>query len=196
MEFISTYAMFLAKVATVAVAVMAVMLLGAALAARNTQRGHKGRLVVTKLNERFEHLADTLRDQMMNAKAAKLYYKKRKKADRTEAKQLAKHESKQASAPAVKKRVYVLDFDGDIKASATSGLRQCITAILALAEPTDEVVVRLESAGGMVHSYGLAASQLFGFVGRFRGAAHALQRRAFHRAARRRYAQSVRVCKH
>ena len=50
----------------------------------------------------------------------------------------------------------MLDFDGDIKASAVEHLRHEITALLSLATPQDEVVVRLESGGGMVHSYGLA----------------------------------------
>src|SRR5690606_1943555 len=59
-----------------------------------------------------------------------------------------------------RKRVYVLDFHGDVKASATDELRESITAVLSLAEATDEVVVRLESPGGLVHGYGLAASQL------------------------------------
>ncbi|MEM7292965.1 MAG: protease SohB, partial [Pseudomonadota bacterium] len=57
-------------------------------------------------------------------------------------------------------RIFVLDFDGDIKASAVSCLRREITAILSLAGEQDELVVRLESGGGMVHAYGLAASQL------------------------------------
>ena len=35
-----------------------------------------------------------------------------------------------------------------------------MTAILTVATPQDEVVVKLESGGGMVHTYGLAASQL------------------------------------
>ncbi|MEO9699778.1 protease SohB, partial [Marinobacter alexandrii] len=58
-------------------------------------------------------------------------------------------------------RVFVLDFDGDIKASDTDPLRRSITAVLSVADPErDEVVVRLESGGGLVHSYGLAAAQL------------------------------------
>ena len=52
------------------------------------------------------------------------------------------------------------DFHGDIKASATEELREVVTAILSVASDDDEVVVRLESQGGMVHSYGLASSQL------------------------------------
>ncbi len=59
-----------------------------------------------------------------------------------------------------KPRVFVLDFDGDIKASEVSSLRREITAVLSLAQAHDEVVVRLESGGGMVHTYGLASSQL------------------------------------
>src|SRR5690554_1238457 len=58
-------------------------------------------------------------------------------------------------------RIYVLDFDGDIKASDTDPLRRAISAVLSVANPeTDEVVIRLESGGGLVHAYGLAAAQL------------------------------------
>lgn len=53
-----------------------------------------------------------------------------------------------------------MDFDGDIKASATENLRNEITALLSMATKNDEVLLRLESGGGMVNSYGLAASQL------------------------------------
>ena len=57
-------------------------------------------------------------------------------------------------------RVYVLNFHGDIKASALENLRHEVSAVLEIARPSDEVLVRLESGGGMVHAYGLAASQL------------------------------------
>ncbi|WP_160153891.1 protease SohB [Microbulbifer sp. ALW1] len=60
----------------------------------------------------------------------------------------------------LRKRLFVVHFDGDIKASALSNLREEITAILQVAETRDEVVVCLESPGGMVANYGLAASQL------------------------------------
>ncbi|MCQ3830557.1 protease SohB [Microbulbifer elongatus] len=61
---------------------------------------------------------------------------------------------------AKRKRLFVVHFDGDIKASALSNLREEITAILQIAGKKDEVVVCLESPGGMVANYGLAASQL------------------------------------
>ena len=64
------------------------------------------------------------------------------------------------SADESRARLFVIDFDGDIRASATDAFAKEITAILQIAEPEDEVVVRLESPGGVVHGYGLAASQL------------------------------------
>ncbi len=58
-------------------------------------------------------------------------------------------------------KIYVLDFKGDTAASAVEQLREEITLILATAKAgRDRVVVRLESPGGMVHGYGLAAAQL------------------------------------
>jgi serine protease SohB len=59
-----------------------------------------------------------------------------------------------------RKRVFVLDFNGDIRASEVDLLREEISAVLSFAGESDEVVLRLDSAGGMVHTYGLAASQL------------------------------------
>ena len=58
-------------------------------------------------------------------------------------------------------KVYVLDFKGDMQASAVENIREEITLILATAKAgRDRVILRLESPGGMVHGYGLAASQL------------------------------------
>ncbi len=57
-------------------------------------------------------------------------------------------------------RVFVLDFKGDLQASGVKHLRTEITAVLTMATDADEVLVRLESPGGAVHGYGLAASQL------------------------------------
>jgi serine protease SohB len=62
-----------------------------------------------------------------------------------------------------RRRVYVLSFDGDMEASGLESLRQEITAVLTMAKPQDEVMLRLESPGGMVHAYGLASSQLLRF---------------------------------
>ena len=67
---------------------------------------------------------------------------------------------KELKGGAQKKRVYVVNFHGDIRASAVASLREEITAILTVATENDEVFLRLESGGGVVHGYGLGASQL------------------------------------
>ncbi|MDH5818781.1 protease SohB [Acinetobacter pseudolwoffii] len=76
--------------------------------------------------------------------------------------QLSQQLSKEARArKKINQKIYVLDFKGDMAASAVEGLREEITLILATAKAgRDRVVVRLESPGGMVHGYGLAAAQL------------------------------------
>ena len=80
-----------------------------------------------------------------------------KKAERKAAKAAAKAGNSPKSG---KPRVFVLDFDGDMQASQVEQLREEISAILPVASETDEVLLRLESGGGVVHGYGLAASQL------------------------------------
>src|SRR5699024_10464892 len=101
-----------------------------------------------------EHMADTLYAELLNKHERKAR-KKRRKADnkkKTKAEKLGKSD--------VKGRLFVLNFNGDIRASGVNQLRDEITAILQVAESRDEVMLRLESPGGMVHGYGLAASQL------------------------------------
>ena len=100
-------------------------------------------LEVKPLNRRFQALGDAIRHSVLEKADLKTLSKERKKAP----------EKKDA-------RVYVLDFDGDIMATATTHLREEVSALLAVARPQDEVVVRLESPGGGVPHYGLAAAQL------------------------------------
>ena len=56
--------------------------------------------------------------------------------------------------------VYVLTFIGSIMASEVEQLREQISFLLQVAQPADEIVVRLTSPGGAVSQYGLASSQL------------------------------------
>ncbi|HJL62536.1 MAG TPA: protease SohB, partial [Pseudomonadales bacterium] len=87
-----------------------------------------------------------------------------KKRHKEEAK-VQKQEAKSGDGER-KPRVYVVDFEGDVQASGVSQLREEVTAILSVAEDKDEVIVRLESPGGIVHGYGLGASQLSRIVGK------------------------------
>ncbi len=145
-EFFADYGLFVAKLATVAVIVLVV----AGFVIASTKRGvHHDELDVENLNKRFENLGDAVR----RAVHGKAQLKKDSKERRKDEKQLAKKGSQ-------RQRVFVLDFKGDIRASATASLREEVSAVLAVATKDDKVLVRLENAGGTVHEHGLAASQL------------------------------------
>ncbi|MDD0976995.1 protease SohB [Pseudomonas fontis] len=148
MEFLAEYASFLAKTATLVIALLVVLSAIAGLRGKGRRKAG-GQLQVTRLNEFYKELRERLESSLLDKAQLKALRKQQGKAE----KQLKKN-------PEEKPRVFVLDFDGDIKASATDSLRHEITALLTLATPRDEVVLRLESGGGMVHSYGLASSQL------------------------------------
>ena len=151
MEFFTEYASFLAKTVTLVVAILVVLASFAALRSKG-RRKSAGQLQVSKLNDFYKGLRERLEQTLLDKDQLKALRKGQAKSEKSEKKQKNKPESKS--------RVFVLDFDGDIKASATESLRHEITALLTLATPKDEVVLRLESGGGMVHSYGLASSQL------------------------------------
>ncbi len=145
-EFLADYGIFLAKLTTVAVIVLVVVGFIVASAKRGA---HQDGLDVENLNKRFQNLGDAVR----RAVHGKEQYKKASKGRRKDAKKLAKKGSQ-------RQRVFVLDFKGDIRASATASLREEVSAVLAVATKEDKVLVRLENAGGTVHEHGLAASQL------------------------------------
>jgi len=147
MEFFSNYLEFLAKVGTLVIAIMIV--LGAITSMRRRGRQLPGQLRVRKLNDFFLNLQQRLELSILDKKQAKKFIKDKAKTIKLE-------KQNKSSQP----RVFVLDFDGDIRASATSSLRHEITALLGVATTNDEVLLRLESGGGLVSSYGLAASQL------------------------------------
>jgi serine protease SohB len=150
MQFLANYGLFLAKIVTALAAVL--ILTGGMLAIlRKGKGGAKERLEIKKLNDKYAELADTLNAEILS-KAA---YKKLSRAEKKQQKKNAGLESAQT-----KKRIFVLNFHGDMRAQAVHGLREEITAILRVARAGDEVVVCLESGGGMVSPYGLAASQL------------------------------------
>jgi serine protease SohB len=86
------------------------------------------------------------------------------KAAKAEVKALAKVRKAQAKARTEpvpsRPRVFVLSFTGDIRATQVGGLREEVTAIVTVARPGDEVLVRLSNPGGTVNDQGLAAAQL------------------------------------
>ncbi|WP_405236511.1 protease SohB [Lentisalinibacter orientalis] len=149
-DFFANYGLFLAKTITFVAAVLVIIAAGAA-ASRKVSGGEG--LKVENLNERYRKLAGTLKRSVVNRKAAKALAKAEKAAAKKAAKSAAKSDE---SRP----RTFVVDFKGDIKATGVAALREEVSAVLAVAGEGDEVLLRLENAGGMVHEHGLAASQL------------------------------------
>lgn len=158
MEFLTEYGVFLAKAVTVVVAIL-LIISGIASAAMKGKGQESGHIEIQNLNKKLKNVKHQMLENVLNDHELKEYDKSLKKEVKSKEKEqkerVKQHETSQ------RKRVYVLDFDGDIKASDNEQLRESITAVLSLAKPgVDEVVVRLESGGGMVHSYGLAAAQM------------------------------------
>lgn len=154
LEFLTDYAGFLLRL--ISVALIIVVVLG--IVASGKRKSQPGSLSVTKLNESYDDMKAELDRQLLDKKVLKEREKEKKKKEKLD-KKTQKKAPKESEKDA-KKRLYVLDFDGDIKASAVEAMREEITAVLSVAKLQDEVVVRLESGGGVVHGYGLAASQL------------------------------------
>ena len=157
MELLSQYGLFLAKIATVVIAIAVVAVLIVNLTQRKRQRGE---LRITRLSEQYKEMQEEMSLALLDSHQQKLWHKAQKKKHKQDAK-AAKAKAKlnvpeETSTP----RVYVLDFKGSMDAHEVSSLREEVTAVLAVAKPQDQVVVRLESPGGVVHGYGLAASQL------------------------------------
>ncbi len=148
MEFLSTYSLFLLKLLSVVGAILVILLVFFALILRAKEKP-KERLEITKLNEKYEEYHHALSHAVKHKHEFKEFLKLQKKETKK------KIQSKEKN-----KRIFVLNFCGDIRASAVHALREEITAALTIAEKSDEIFVRLDSGGGLVNAYGLAASQL------------------------------------
>ncbi len=136
------YLLFLLKTVTVVAAMVAVVG-GVATIASRARGGGRERLEVKSLNDTYERLGKALESVVAPERQRRRWWRRAKKEPRPD-----------------RRRVYVLDFQGDVRASSVGSLRQAITAVLLKARDGDEVVMRLESLGGLVAAYGLAAAQV------------------------------------
>jgi len=145
-EFFAEYGLFLLKAITIVAAIVVVMISAAAAGRRASH--HEG-LEIESLNKKYQLLASALKQAVMK----KADWKAEAKAEKARDKADAKSEEKRS-------RAFVIDFKGDLKASAVPSLREEVSAVLEVATPDDQIIVRLENYGGVVHEHGLAASQL------------------------------------
>ena len=156
-ELVAQYGLFLAKIATIVVAIAVIVAIIVNLTQRKKQRGE---LRVTNLSEQYKEMKEELAVSLLDAPQQKLWHKAQKKKLKQEAKASKARAKLGTPEPDAKPRVWVIDFKGSMDAHEVSSLREEITAVLAVARAEDQVVLRLESPGGVVHGYGLASSQL------------------------------------
>lgn len=142
------YLFFLAKLITIVAAIL-ILVFGVAVISSKGKSRSKEKLEIKKINDRFDEMERQLRQKILHKHLFKVFLKKQK--------QNAKEDQAQSTA---RKRIFVLNFQGDVRATAVKHLREEITALLTVANSEDKVVLCLESPGGIVPGYGLAASQL------------------------------------
>ncbi|MFT6776610.1 MAG: serine protease SohB [Paraglaciecola sp.] len=154
MEFLYEYGLFIAKALTIVVAIL--LALGGIIGLVSKQKPGKGHLEISSLSDKLESITDFARSELLNKDELKQFHKEQKKTLKAKKKD---QKNKNSDEPK-KGQLFVIDFTGSMDAHEVDYLREEITAILCVAKPADEVLVRLESGGGVVHGYGLAASQL------------------------------------
>ena len=158
MEFLYEYGLFVAKAVTLVIAFIVVVSTIVGLASK--QKHGKGQLEIVSISEQLKDITNYAKQVLLDKNALKKLAKEQKKE--AKAKNKAKNKAKitEQGEESEKSRLYVIDFKGSMDANEVEHLREEITAILCVANKEDEVLVRLESGGGVVHGYGLAASQL------------------------------------
>ncbi len=144
MQFIAEYGLFLTKVMTVVAAIL-IVVAGIIALSQKGKGGDKKKISIKHLNKKLNDLRQHLQQEILS---------------KAELKKVLKAEKKEKKKAKNMPRLFVIRFHGDIRATAANSLREEITAILSIATKDDEVLVVLESGGGVVHGYGLCASQL------------------------------------
>jgi len=134
MDVVADYGLFLAKTATLLVALAIALGLVAAAIARGRSGTRREYLELTRLNDHFREMSRRIEDD--RTRTARL----KRRALRGQRRQQRAERRREGRLP----RLFVLDFHGDMRASATDSLRQEVSAIIASAHDSDEVLLRLE----------------------------------------------------
>ncbi|MCE8031764.1 MAG: protease SohB [Halomonas sp.] len=150
-EWLMDMGRFVVQMSILTLLVMVVVLV---IAKVRNEAGERVRLRVEELNGRLEYR----RRRLALAASEPSARKRLAKAFRRDDKSRSRAGRKQENEP--RGTVWVLDFHGDLKAAGVGRLAEEISAVTAAAAEGDEVVIRLESAGGLVHAYGLGAAQV------------------------------------
>ncbi len=157
-EILLNYGIFLLELLTIfgIIAVVVMLILEA------KKQPEDGAISITNFSKKYQEQQTSLNHFFLSEEELKQQEKAEKEAEKAKVKAEKKRlkEGKEKPKEEQKARLFVLDFNGDVHANAVNALRKEITALLSIAKPNDEVLLKLESPGGVVHGYGLAASQL------------------------------------
>ena len=146
MALLGNYLLFMAKCATL-LGLLFIFIAAIIATASKAKTKKKIKISARSLNEHYQGLKQVIFELTQDKKS----HKAQKKEQKTLEKKHAKHN---------KPRLFIINFKGDVQAHAASALNEQINTILLSHQPDDEVLLRLESPGGVVPGYGLAAAQL------------------------------------
>ncbi|MEG9531448.1 protease SohB [Mannheimia indoligenes] len=156
-EVLLNYGIFLLELLTVfgIVAVVVMLIL------ESKKQTENGTVSITNLTKKYKEQQKSLAGFFLSEAELKHQEKQEKKAEKEKAKFEKKRLKEGGTSGEAPSRLFVLNFNGDMMAHEVNSLRREIDAVISLADPEkDEVLLKLESPGGVVHGYGLAASQL------------------------------------
>lgn len=165
-DWLADFGMFMAQLLLL---VAIIGLIVALLARARGGAAERTRLRIDELNATRDHRRRRLTLAASEPGVRKQLLKRFRRDDKAKAKEekaKAKEEKvkqengKQEQDDARQPVAWLIDFHGDMRASGTGRLAEEVSALIEAAGQGDEVIVRLESAGGLVHAYGLAAAEL------------------------------------
>lgn len=160
-DFLLEYGLFAAKALTIIIGILVIVAFFIAMVVSKKKHKEENYIEIENINNKLEDLQENLESEILDKADYKKLQKSRKKEKKLKEKAKKKLEKNSIDLQeTVTSRIFVLTFNGDLNASETDNLREEITAILTIATENDEVLVKLESNGGIVHNYGFAAAQL------------------------------------
>lgn len=152
MEFLYEYGLFLAKSITFIATIIAIGIFLIAASSKE-KKDDNGNLTIKNISKKLNKQLSYLKRSVLTPSQKKVFdegINKKKKADKKLYTLVSEN----------KPKLFVIDFNGDMHAQQVSSLREEISAILSVAKKDDEVLINLESPGGVVHGYGLASTQI------------------------------------
>lgn len=164
MQMISEYILFFAKSVTIVAAIIVLF----SIIVNQRKKNQLGCLDIKDLSDDYTQIKESMLTFTLSQKEAKAWSKEKEKQKKLEqkSKKLKRKKIKKtasSNAETQKPKLYLLSFNGSVDAREVEDLREEVTAVLSVIQPEDKVAVKLESPGGVVHGYGLAASQLMRF---------------------------------